>query len=139
MKALTIITSNAFIARSIDQSRGCSVILLGGVYQRESECLVGNLAKTCIDSLNFNRVFLGVDGYTFDSGFTGRDMMRAEIVNYLVAKGREVFILSDSSKFGQVHVSRYCSVEDVHHLITDIGLPEEYRAAFSARLDLILV
>jgi DeoR/GlpR family transcriptional regulator of sugar metabolism len=139
VKGITIITSNAFIARSIDQSRGCSVILLGGVFQRESESLVGNLAKTCIDSLNFNRVFLGVDGFTFETGFTGRDMMRAEIATYIVAKGREIFVLSDSSKFGQIHVSRYCTVEDVHHLITDFGLPEEFRAAFSAKLDLILV
>lgn len=138
LKGLTVITSNAFIARSVDQSRGCSVVLLGGVYQRESESLVGKLAMACVDQLNFNRVFLGVDGFTVETGFTGRDMMRAEVVNYVVAKGREIFVLSDSSKFGQVHVSRYCSLEDADHVITDTGLPEKYRAELSGSTDLIL-
>jgi DeoR/GlpR family transcriptional regulator of sugar metabolism len=108
-KGITIITSNAFIARNIDQKRGCSV------------------------------VFPGIDGFTFETGFTGRDMMRAEIASYIVAKGREIFILSDSSKFGQIHVARYCSIEDVHHVITDVGLSDEYRAGISSKVDLILV
>jgi len=138
-KRVTIITSNAFIARKVDQSRGGSVILIGGVFQRESESIVGNLAKGNIDQVNFNRVFLGVDGFTLETGFTGRDMMRAEIMNYVVSKAREVFVLSDSSKFGQVHLSRCCRLEDVHRIITDSNLSQTYRAALADKVDLILV
>jgi len=128
IKGLTIITTNAFIARAIDQSKGCTVVLIGGVYQRESESLVGNLARFCIERLNFGRVFLGMDGFTFETGFTGRDMMRAEIAEAVVAKGREVIVLSDSSKFGHVGISRYCGIEDVELVITDDQISEEYRS-----------
>ncbi len=139
IKRVTIITPNAFIARKVDQARGGSVILIGGVYQRESESVVGNLAKANIDQVNFNRAFLGVDGFTPETGFTGRDMMRAEIVNHVVSRAREVFVLTDSSKFGQIHLSRYCRLEDVTAVITDGGLGEKYRATLSAKIDLILV
>ncbi len=138
-KRVTVITSNAFIARKVDQSRGGSVILIGGVFQRESESLVGNLAKANIDQVNFNRAFLGVDGYTPETGFTGRDMMRAEIGCYIAAKAKDVFILSDSTKFGQIHLSRCCRLEDVQHIITDNNLTEKYRSSLAGRVELILV
>lgn len=138
-KRVTIITSNAFIARRVDPSRGGSVILIGGVYQRESESLVGNLAKANIDQVNFNRAFLGVDGFTLETGFTGRDMMRAEILSYIVSKAREAFVLTDSSKFGQIHLSRCCRLEEVKRIITDEGLSEQYRSALRGKVDLILV
>ncbi|KKL76618.1 hypothetical protein LCGC14_2043090 [marine sediment metagenome] len=72
---VTIITSNAFIARQVNSDISGSVILLGGIYQKESECLVGNLAKMCIKNLNFGKAFIGVDGFTPETGFTGRDIM----------------------------------------------------------------
>ncbi len=138
IKDLTIITSNAFIARSIDQSEGCNVVLLGGVYQEESESIVGNLAKQCIDTLNFGKVFIGIDGYTFDTGITGRDMMRSEIASLVTAKGTEIFILTDSSKFGRINMSKYCSLEDVDHIITDSDISSEYRDYIQSRTDLII-
>ena len=138
-KRVTIITSNAFIARKVDPSHGGSVILIGGVFQRESESIVGNMAKSNIDQVNFNRAFLGIDGFTMETGFTGRDMMRAEIVNYIVSKAREICILTDSSKFGQVHLSRCCGLENVTRIITDSNLSEPYRTAFAGKVDLILV
>jgi len=138
-KRVTIITSNAFIARKVDPVRGGSVILIGGVFQRESESIVGNMAKSNIDQVNFNRAFLGVDGFTMETGFTGRDMMRADIVSYVVSKAREVFILTDSTKFGQIHLSRCCRLEDVTRIITDNNLSEQYRSAFAGKVDLILV
>jgi DeoR/GlpR family transcriptional regulator of sugar metabolism len=138
IKGLTIITANAFIARAIDQSKGCTVVLIGGVYQRESESLVGNLARYCIERLNFGRVFLGMDGFTFETGFTGRDMMRAEIAEAVVAKGSEIVVLSDSSKFGRVGISRYCGIEDVGLVITDENIAEEYRSGLEKLGKLIL-
>jgi DeoR/GlpR family transcriptional regulator of sugar metabolism len=138
-KRVTIITSNAFIARKVDSSRGGSVILIGGVFQRESESIVGNMAKANIDQVNFNRAFLGVDGFTLETGFTGRDMMRAEIVNYIVSKAREVYILTDSTKFGQIHLSRCCRLEDVDKIITDGNLSDAYKAALADKVELILI
>lgn len=136
---VTVITSNAFIAKNVDQSNGSQVVLIGGVYQSESESLVGNLAKMCIDALNFDKVFIGIDGLSFKTGITGRDMMRSEIINKIVEKGREVFVLTDSSKFGSIQMTKYCDLEAVDHIITDTQIPDDYREWLSKSLDLIVV
>ena len=97
---ITIITSNAFIARRIGREAQGNVILLGGLYQPESECMVGNLVKTCLNTLNFSKAFIGIDGFSLETGFTGRDMMRAEINAEIITRSPQTYILTDASKFG---------------------------------------
>lgn len=122
----TIITSNAFIARQIGKDALGKVILLGGIYQPESECMVGNMVKLCLNALNFSKAFIGIDGFTPETGFTGRDMMRAEINSEIISRSPQTFVLSDSSKFGKIALSRYCDVQDIEYLITDDGISKEY-------------
>ena len=139
VKGLTVITANAFIARAIDQTKGCAVILIGGIFQKDAESLVGNLAKLCVANLNFNKVFIGIDGFTFETGFTGREMMRAELVQDIVAKGQEIFILTDSTKFGKIAISKYCDLEEVDWVITDDQLPDDYRRGIEGKTRLVVV
>jgi DeoR/GlpR family transcriptional regulator of sugar metabolism len=136
---LTIATCNAFIARQAADRASSNVILLGGIYQRESQSLVGNLAKLCLTSINFSKVFIGVDGFTVENGFTGRDMMRAEVNQEVISRASEVIILTDSSKFGKIALAKYCDDSAVDYLITDADIPEQYRRHFeSSSVNLIL-
>ena len=129
-KSTTIITSNAFIARQIGRNAEGRVILLGGIYQPESECLVGNLVKECLGHLNFSKAFIGVDGFSEATGFTGRDMMRADINSAIISSSSQTFILTDSSKFGKIALSKYCDASDIQFLITDKNITEEYLRIF---------
>jgi DeoR/GlpR family transcriptional regulator of sugar metabolism len=128
---ITIITSNAFIAQQVDLDSTCKVVLLGGIYQHESKSMVGNLAKVCLETINYSKAFIGVDGYTDETGFTGRDMMRAEINVDVIKKSPSTYILTDSTKFGHIALSRYCGPEDVDVLITDT----ELEAAFHRSIE----
>jgi DeoR/GlpR family transcriptional regulator of sugar metabolism len=121
---ITIITPSVFIARECGKGRNNDVILLGGLYQRESESLIGSLTKLCIDTINLKKVFIGVDGFTIDTGFTSKDMMRAEIAAYMAKKSDEVFILTDSSKFGKIELTKLFDVDAIRCVITDDSIPK---------------
>jgi DeoR/GlpR family transcriptional regulator of sugar metabolism len=125
---VNIITTNVFIARELKKNEQANIILLGGYYQHDSESLVGQLTKLCLENINFSKAFIGVDGYTVESGFTSTNMMRAEISSLIVKKSPQVFVLTDSSKFGKVHLASLFYPRDVTCLITDSGIPEQYRA-----------
>ncbi len=56
------------------------MILLGGIYQKRSE-RVGPLTRQFIQQVHFSKAFIGIDGWQAETGFTGRDMMRADVVN----------------------------------------------------------
>lgn len=129
-KTTTIITSNAFIARQIGKEAEGRVILLGGIYQAESECMVGTLVKESLRKLNFSKAFIGVDGFSESTGFTGRDMMRAEINFDIIQRSPQTFILTDSTKFGKITLAKYCDAKDIEYLITDSDLPKDYYNLF---------
>ena len=138
-KKVTKITPNIFIARQFRKNRDANIILLGGIYQHESESMVGKLAKAGIDHINFNKAFIGIDGFTQETGFTSRDLLRAEISSYIIEKSLNAFVLTDSTKFGKVELTNICQARDISHVITDKYLSERYLRYFkNSGVDLIL-
>ena len=123
---VTIITTNLYIARQFRDELNARVVVAGGIYQNVSESLVGSITRLSIDHLNFNKAFLGIDGYTLETGFSSRDLLRAEISSYIIQKGRQNFIVSDSSKFGQLELTTICYPDDVDYVITDKGLDDVF-------------
>lgn len=125
MSGIQIVTSNVFITRQLKDSE-VDVILLGGVYQHDSECLVGAVARLGLENLNFTKAFIGADGISENEGFTCSDMMRAEIAREAVRKSSESFVVSDSTKFGKVALTQICPISEIDHLITDHLIPQEF-------------
>lgn len=139
IKKVTILTTNIFIARQFRKSVQPNIIILGGIYQHVSENLVGKITKACIDQINIDKAFLGIDGYTTKAGFTLKDMFRAEVSSYIIQKANDVFIVTDSSKFGKTELTNICYPADIQHLVTDNELTQQFQTEFlHSGIDLIL-
>lgn len=125
-KRVTLVTVSTYIAHLLKET-DCDVILMGGLYQKRSETMVGPLTRQCIQQVYFNKAFLGIDGFHPETGFTGRDMMRADIANTVLAKDVENIVLTDSSKFGQINPNPLQPTHAINRVITDYRLSDEYR------------
>jgi DeoR/GlpR family transcriptional regulator of sugar metabolism len=77
--------------------------------------------------VHFSKAFIGIDGWQPETGFTGRDMMRSDVVNAVLEKGGETIVLSDSTKFGIVHPYTMGPVSRFSRVITDESLKEAHR------------
>lgn len=135
---ITIVTISVYIAHLLKESE-CNVILLGGMLQKSNEALVGPITRAALQMVNFNKTFIGIDGYSLQTGFTGRDMMRADILNTAIDKCDCNVILADSSKFGCVHLNAFGPIDKVHYLITDSGLNKQFLGQLEEKLTLIMV
>ena len=139
IKKVTIITTNVYIARQFRKNEQANIIILGGVYQHDSETMVGKITKTCIDQINIDKAFIGIDGYTTEAGFTSRDLFRAEISSYIIQKAKDIFIVSDSSKFGKTELTNICYPSLIQHIATNNDLTIQFQNEFKkAGIDLIL-
>ena len=139
IRKVTIMTTNVYIARQFRKNPQADIVILGGIYQHDSETLVGKITRACIDQIHIHKAFIGIDGYTTENGFTLRDMFRAEVSSHIVRKARDVFVVSDSSKFGKTGLTRICGLEDIQHVATDFDLEQRYRDELRAAvIDLIL-
>lgn len=92
---------NVFIARGLRRGKDIQVIVVGGVYQHQSKSFVGTSTKSIIDQINFGRVFIAINGFSEEAGFTCKDMMRVEVTARIIECRLESSVLTDSSKFGR--------------------------------------
>lgn len=128
---ITIITVSHYIANLLKDT-SCEVILLGGQLQKKSETVVGPLTRQCIQQVHFSKAFIGIDGYRPDTGFTGRDMMRADVVNAVLSKGADNIIITDATKFGQIHPHSLSPMSEIRQVITDTSIDRGYLADLTA-------
>lgn len=123
-KDITMITNSAFIADYIRKIATTKIILLGGEYQNESQVLVGPITRKCVESFFVDKFYIGTDGFSENSGFTGNDYMRSETVRDMAKQAKHVIVVTESTKFNQVGVVNLLPTEEVSCVITDQGIPQ---------------
>ena len=143
-KDLTIITNSAFIAAYIRGKCSFQIILLGGVYQPESQVMVGPIVRTCADEFFVSHFFIGVDGYSDRTGFTNQDHMRAAAVRDMAHQAEKVVVLTESEKFGHRGVVPLnlpqTSPPQPRIVVTNRSIPGEALASLQAKgIETILV
>lgn len=124
-KDVTLITNSAFIAEYIRRVAKIKIILLGGEYQNESQVMVGPITKRCAESFFVDKLFIGTDGFSKETGFTGNDYMRSETVRDMAKQANHVIIATESAKFSQKGVVSLLATKDVSFIITDSSIPKE--------------
>ena len=124
-KNVTLITNSAFIADYIRKIGSVKVILLGGEYQNESQVMVGPLTRKCVEAFFVDKLFIGTDGFTIETGFTGNDYMRSEAVKDMAKQASRVMIVTDSDKFSQKGVVNLIEIEKVACVYTDDNIPSK--------------
>ncbi len=124
-KDVTLITNSAFIADYIRKHTAIKIILLGGEYQHESQVMVGPMMRKCAEAFFVDKLFIGTDGFSIDTGFTGNDYMRCEAVKDMARQASHVIIVTESNKFHQKGVSNLIDLYQVSCIYTDQGIPQE--------------
>ena len=125
----SIITNSAFIADHTHQKTNVRMILLGGIYQPDSQVMVGPMVGQCAENFLVDLFFIGADGYVSRIGFTNRDQMRAQAVRDMAKQAGQVVVLTESDKFLK-HGSVPLNLKDkVKTVITDKGIAAQTRIA----------
>lgn len=122
---VTIITNSAFIAGYIRKQNPAKILLLGGEYQLESQVMVGPLLRKCAADFSVDKLFIGADGFSSGTGFTGRDLARAEAVQNMAERAKRTIVLTDSSKFRQTGVVALLPEAEVDTVVTDEDIPKD--------------
>ena len=123
-KNITIITNSAFIADYI-RNEEVKVILLGGEYQASSQVLVGPITINNAKNFFVDKYFIGADGFSQKSGFTGKDYLRAETVREMAKQAAHVIVVTESEKFGHIGTVNLLDTKNVAKVYTDTHIPQE--------------
>ncbi len=120
-----------FLTNSIEcacrlMERNLRTHVLGGMLKAGTMALIGAETLAALRRYNFTKAFLGANGVTIAQGFTTPDPEEAAVKALAADRAQEVYVLADSSKFGQVTAAVMFPIETAH-IITDRLPDRRYR------------
>lgn len=137
---LTVVTNSIWVADLLHNARVPShTVLLTGGLRTPSDALVGPMAIAALRSLHLDTVFMGVHGMDAAAGFSTPNLLEAETNRAMIASGRRLVVVADSTKWGVVGLSSMAALSKASALITDTGLPQSARQALGDHIDDVLL
>lgn len=118
-KNLTIITYDLFIAGSINYDPSTTVVVTGGIRREGFNVLIGPIVEDLLRQVKVNKAFLGADAVDFAQGITNATFVEVSIKRLIIEAASQVILAADHSKFGKAALAKVCSLDRVHHVITD--------------------
>ncbi len=120
---LTVITSSVPLVRELGAWPGVNLILLGGIYLRSQEVVVGPHAIAALAGLHADKMFLGAGGLTLEIGATTATVLDAEVDRASAGSSEQVIAVIDSTKIGRRGLATVVPITEIDILITDQGAP----------------
>lgn len=126
-KGVTVMTNGLNIAWELADTAGVELILTGGLLRKQSLSIQGSQAEATLQAYNFDKLFLGVDGFDLQFGVTTHHEAEASLNHKMVERAKKIIVLTDASKFGRVSLHRIVQAGQVDTVITDASISPEYR------------
>lgn len=114
---------------AIEQAKGkrAEIILLGGIYNAESNSMEGPLTMEMIRNLHPKKAFLTVDGISLKDGITHNSFEEASLERAMIEQTRgHVVVMAQHTSFGRVADMVVAPVDKIDMLVVDHNLPSEY-------------
>ena len=139
-KELSIITNALNIASILAGHSTLRVIMPGGFLRHNSMSLVGSPAEENLQNYRCDKLFLGVDGIDSAYGISTPNIEEAHLNRLMIDVVKEVIVVTDSSKFMRKSFAFIASMNKVHTIVTDKGIPDsEYKALLEIGIKFHLV
>ncbi len=113
--------------------KNTNLILLGGFFHRDSNIFHSVENRVLISNIRADKAFISTGGLDPELGLTTYFYYEADIKREMIRSARQIILVTDSTKFGKISVTHFAGLDDVDTVITDDGIPEEYREILADR------
>ncbi len=120
---LTVLSNSLAVAQELLDAPTTTVVLIGGVLQRETASCIGSYGLNLLDHFNLQIGFFGAHGLTMHNGLTDVHPAVAEFKRPLIRRCRRVAAVLDGTKWGRVGVASFARIEEIDAVITDASAP----------------
>ncbi|TVY00329.1 DeoR/GlpR family DNA-binding transcription regulator [Paenibacillus cremeus] len=126
---LTVLTNSLKVAMELSSKEKVQVISTGGLLSPRSLSYVGPLAERSLRTYHVDKAFISCKGLHSERGLSESNEMQALIKQKMIEIADQVYVLADSSKFGQKSFAHVGEWEQIHTVITDRVADERELAA----------
>jgi DeoR family deoxyribose operon repressor len=137
---LTVISWSLNIIEELIKKPQSSMLVQGGAYHPETQMFENVQGMEIIKKTRASKAFISAGGFHAQLGITCPFHYEVETKRSAIKSSMTNILLLDSSKFGKVCTAHMAEVNDFNIIITDTGIPPEYREYIeNAGVELILV
>ena len=129
---ITVVTNSipAADVLSAAQRDDQTVVLTGG-QRTPSDALVGPVAVSTMTNLHVDILFMGVYGFTTESGFTTPNLIEAQTNHAMVLASKRLIVLADHTKWGLTGLSTIAQLHEASRIYSDTQLAQDARGAIA--------
>lgn len=121
---ITVLTNSLALAQVLLEMPNITVVMAGGVLQRDTASLIGSEELELLRRFNIQKGFFGAHGLTEREGLTDVSATEAGVKQTLIKMCRQVVAILDATKWGRVGLASFASLQDINQIITDCNAPE---------------
>lgn len=129
-RGLKVVTNSLAIALELMEHKTIEVILLGGNIHPTRRATLGELVLHTLEVLYVDRAFLSFNGVHPVAGYTSVDFEAAAVKRKMMAHARQVVVVADHAKIGQIAFAQVAPPAAAHILIVDNNVSPEVIEAF---------
>jgi DeoR/GlpR family transcriptional regulator of sugar metabolism len=132
------VTTSLPVANLFASDNNSDLVLIGGNICPRSGVARGPYANRMLAMVRVRKTIFSVAGI-HEEGFFNNDLLLVETERAMMEAADEVIVVADSTKLGRQSLTHLCSLNEVHHLVVDSGISDEWREKIhAAKVDLIV-
>ncbi|MED9912678.1 MAG: DeoR/GlpR transcriptional regulator [Ruminococcus sp.] len=131
LKKITFVTNGFLHAKRLAQ-RGFQVYIPAGAVKAATEAIIGAECVLSLQSYNFTKCLMGVNGISLTAGLSTPDKGEASVKKAAIHQSKQVYFLADHSKFDQISAITFAHLNGVQ-IITDRLPDQKYRSEATIR------
>ena len=127
---LTVMTNSLQIAALLGDHSRLTVIVVGGILNREEFSLVGNFARQDVRSLRLDKAIMSIRGIHPVHGLTSE--LTPDSDQSFMENSSNIIIAADHTKFGAVAANQLAPLGPTHHIVTSTLAPQDMLTSLGA-------
>ncbi len=132
-KRITVVTPSISVIRTACENPNISLVVLPGMFNRRTNALLDGSSAEYLTRYQHTKAFMGVSALAADGSLGVSSFMEYELKKTAVARSRQVYLLVDSSKYGEQGLLSYGNALDMAHILTDSRIPAAFHDLCLAR------
>ncbi len=138
-KSLQVLTNSLPIASLLMNRPEIELIFIGGYVYPKTGVALGEQSVEALKKMHATRLVMSTGGITAEGLFNSNALL-VETERQMIRTADRVTLVADSSKFGQRALSHLCPLTDIHEIVTDDGMSDDWRNVMeSAGLEIRIV
>lgn len=130
---VTVVTHSLPAIMELVNRSNVEVMALGGLLQAHTLAFAGPTVIETLRGVRLHTLFLAATGFTVEDGMTCVSLYETDTKRALIEAAQRVILVTDHTKLGRVFLMYVASLDAVHEVVTDAGLPDEARHALEGR------